>query len=277
VTSEKKTRPWIRCLLVAALLCMTTTDAFAGDANDYSATMTIASIFAGGVVMGLAGFAFSAVAGALLLHWLPATEVVPLLLACSITIELYLLARLWHTLQWRRCTPFLIGGLVGIPLGTRLLLGLTSDAFAGGFGTFLVCYSGYALLRPGIVIRCGGRLADMATGFGGGITGGAMAFPGALPTIWCNLRGLSKEEQRGVVQPYILLMQIATLAYLAQHGVLTAGSMYTYIGCAPAALLGASLGLRLFRRIDDATFRRVVLIILLASGAMLIAKTAGLV
>jgi hypothetical protein len=32
-----------------------------------------------------------------------------------------------------------------------------------------------------------------------GITGGATAFPEAIPTVWRSLRGLSKLEQRGIV------------------------------------------------------------------------------
>ena len=39
--------------------------------------------------------------------------------------------------------------------------------------------------------------------------------PGAVPTIWYDLRGLSKERQRGLVQPYITAMQLAALAILA--------------------------------------------------------------
>ena len=40
-------------------------------------------LFAGAVVSGLMGFAFSAVAGAILLHVLPPSEAVPLMMACS--------------------------------------------------------------------------------------------------------------------------------------------------------------------------------------------------
>ena len=58
-------------------------------------------------------------------------------------------------------------------------------------------------------------MAEIVAGFAGGITGGATAMPGAIPTIWCNLKGLSKIQQRAVIQPFILLMQIATMAYFS--------------------------------------------------------------
>jgi len=232
--------------------------------------MMVVSVFAGSLVSGVAGFAFSAVSGAILLHWVPPTTAVPLLLACSITTQLLSISKLWGTMQWRQCAPFLVGGVIGIPVGTTLLERLDAHAFAGAFGVFLVCYSVTMLLRPGIVVQRGSRLADVAAGFAGGITGGSIAFPGAIPTIWCSIRGLAKHEQRGIVQPFILLMQFATLIYFSRLGIIASGTIATYLLCVPAVLGGTWLGLRLFDRIDDAMFRRLVLTFLLVSGATLL-------
>ena len=231
---------------------------------------TLLSILAGSLVAGLAGFAFSATAGALLFHWLPPLEAVPLLLACSITTQLLSIASLWHTMQWRQCVPYLAGGFVGIPVGAHLLEGLSPHIFAAGFGMFLVCYSAYMLTRPNLAVRGGGRFAEIAAGFAGGITGGATAFPGAIPTIWCNLRGLPKGEQRGIVQPFILLMQIATLVYFSKLGILASGTWKNYFWCVPVVIAGTWIGLRFFNRIDEVKFRRVVLFFLLVSGATLV-------
>src|SRR4029453_3926971 len=33
------------------------------------------------------------------------------------------------------------------------------------------------------------------------------AMPSAVPTLWCDLRGLSKDQQRGIVQPFMVAMQ----------------------------------------------------------------------
>ena len=51
--------------------------------DPHSWLIVSAGIFAGAVVSGLVGFAFSAVAGAFLLHVLPPTDAVPLMMACS--------------------------------------------------------------------------------------------------------------------------------------------------------------------------------------------------
>jgi uncharacterized membrane protein YfcA len=234
-------------------------------------TVTLVAIFAGSFAAGLAGFAFSATAGAILFHWVAPVEAVPLLLVCSITTQLFSVASLWRTMQWRQCLPYLAGGLVGIPVGARLLENFNSHTFAAGFGLFLICYSTYMLLRPNLAFRAGSRFAEVAAGFAGGITGGATAFPGAIPTIWCNIRGLSKVEQRGIVQPFILLMQIATLVYFSKMGILASGTWTSYIWCLPAVIGGTWLGLKLFNRVDDVRFRRLILLFLLVSGATLMA------
>jgi uncharacterized protein len=231
---------------------------------------TLLIIFAGSLAAGLAGFAFSAITGAILFHFMAPLDAVPLLLACSITTQLFSISKLWHTMQWRQCAPYLVGGFAGIPIGAKLLKTFDAHIFAAGFGFFLICYSLYMLIRPHVVLHGGGRYIEIAAGFAGGITGGATAFPGAFPTIWCNLRGLSKLEQRGIVQPFILLMQIATLIYFSKLGILASATLTTYLWCAPGVALGTWLGLQLFNRIDDKRFRQVVLLFLLISGATLL-------
>ena len=231
--------------------------------------VTLVSIFIGSLAAGLAGFAFSAISGAILFHWLPPIEAVPLLLVCSITTQVLSIAKLWRTMRWRQCLTYLAGGLAGVPVGTLVLERFSPHIFAMSFGGFLMIYSLYMLLRPRFTIRGGGRFAEIAVGFAGGITGGETAFPGALPTIWCNAKGLAKIDQRGIVQPFIFLMQIATIIYFSKLGIYAPETWTTYFICAPAVVIGTWLGLCLFERVDDGKFRRIVLIFLLVSGGTL--------
>jgi uncharacterized membrane protein YfcA len=240
------------------------------DAVSALSVATFVSIFVGSLAAGLAGFAFSAVTGALLFHWLTPSAAVPLLLACSITTQLFSITALRKTMQWKECIPLLLGGLPGIPVGAYLLQHLGPESFAAFFGVFLVSYAIYMLWRPGTVIGCGGRRIALAVGFAGGIAGGAIAFPGAFPTIWFSLRGLPKDVQRGIVQPFILLMQCAALLYFSKVGIFDRATAVTFLWCVPAVLSGTWIGIRLYRRIDDTSYRRVILGFLLISGATFI-------
>jgi uncharacterized protein len=128
------------------------------------------------------------------------------------------------------------------------------------------------LARPAAtIICCRGPAVTSAVGFAGGLVGGLTAMPGALPVIWCELRGLPKEQQRGLVQPYIVAMQAFAIALLlAQPGAITRDLLIVTAAALPATVAGTFLGLMLFGSIDDRRFRLIVLLLLLVSGALMI-------
>ncbi|HEX4927908.1 MAG TPA: sulfite exporter TauE/SafE family protein [Burkholderiales bacterium] len=226
------------------------------------------AVFSGAVVSGFAGFAFSAVAGAILLHVLPPTEAVPFMMICSLGLQLVAMVSLREHMQWRRAGALIGGGLLGLIPGLWLLQRVDANAFRVGFGVFLTAYAAYMLVRPawGALREAPARLRDFAIGFAGGVVGGLTAMPGAVPTIWCDLRAVPKSEQRGLLQPYIAAMQIAALAMLvARHGI-----PQTLLGDLRPALVplvaGTAVGLALFGKVNERGFRRAVLCALLVSG-----------
>lgn len=229
-----------------------------------------AAIFCGAFVSGLAGFAFSAVAGAILLHVMPPTEAVPLMMGCSVGVQAANLWALRRDLQWKASLPLICGGLLGIPFALWLLSNTDSRTFREGFGFAIALYASYMLFRPALACAQDvprGRIA--LVGFGGGLIGGLTAMPGALPTIWCDLRGVPKQQQRGLVQPFIAAMQLSALALLLLHHDLPAKVAYDLALSVPALLAGSWLGLLAFRNINEAGFRRVILGLLLVSGMLL--------
>jgi uncharacterized membrane protein YfcA len=229
------------------------------------------AVFAGAAVSALAGFAFSAVAGAVLLHLMPPTQAVPLMMMCSILVQATSVVALRKGAQWKRILALAAGGLMGIVPAVYLLQYVDMRLFRVGFGLLVAAYAAYMLLRAKVAIKArhGGALAEGFVGLGGGLIGGLTAMPGALPTIWCDLHGVPKSEQRGLVQPFILVMQIAALALLLPRVDWSSEMLLDLAFAMPALAAGTVCGLVLFGRVDDALFRRVVLITLLSSGLML--------
>jgi uncharacterized membrane protein YfcA len=230
-----------------------------------------AGVFAGALVSGFAGFAFSAVAGAILLHVLPPTEAIPLMMACSLVPQIVSLVALRGTVKWRGNPVLIAGGALGILPALYLLRHVDAQVFRIGFGAFLAAYAACMLLRPGgaCIWAAQSRLREAAVGFGGGLVGGLTAMPGALLVMWCDLRGMPKDQQRGLVQPYILAMQIFALALLLSRNDLSAEALTGLTVSLPALAAGTALGVVLFGKVNDAGFRRVVLAVLLVAGLLL--------
>lgn len=228
--------------------------------------------FSGALVSGLAGFAFSAVAGAILLHFFPPLEAVPLMMACSIASQGANLVILRKTMQWKGSLVFIVGGLVGIPIAVYLLQNADTHVFRLGFGMFVALYASYALLRPRLahprLIENRGRNA--LVGFGGGLVGGLTAMPGALPTIWCDINGVPKQQQRGLVQPFIAAMQLFALALVLPHNSVSSKVLVDFGICVPALIAGTAAGIILFGRVNELAFKRTILAVLLFSGLCLV-------
>ena len=97
-------------------------------------------------------------------------------------------------------------------------------------------------------VTAGGRLADGGVGLKGGVMGGLGGLNGAAPTLWCSLRGWSRDEQRAVFQTFSLCMQALTLAIDATTGLITRQTVGLFAIVAPAMVVPTLIGVRLYAR-----------------------------
>ena len=93
---------------------------------------------------------------------------------------------------------------------------------------------------------------------------------GAVPAVWCGLRGWPKHKARGVAQPYILAMHVLSLGAMAYAGLVTWETTERFLWGAPAILVGTIAGIALYRRLNEHLFRRLVLALLAVAGLTLI-------
>ena len=228
------------------------------------------AVFAASTVSSIAGFAFSALCGALLFHLMDnPVRAVCVMILCSIAIQMLSVATLWRAIDWRSLGVFLIGGFLGVPAGVYLLLHLPTGTYRIVIGLLLIGYGFYMLMRWPVRWLPKGPVSDAVAGFLSGITGGLAGFPGSFVTIWCALKGWDKARQRGVYQPFILSMQPVTLLaiYLMRPSSPAQASLdWKALAFVPAALLGAWFGLRIFKRLSDRQFEFVVNALLIVSG-----------
>ena len=229
------------------------------------------AVFFGAFVSGLAGFAFSAVAGGILLHILEPIEAVPLMMACSVGVQATNLWALRNDIRWKDSLILVTGGLLGVPISIWLLHTIDPHLFRALFGSAVAIYASYMLLRRSLnCLQPMHRGRNVLVGFGGGIIGGLTAMPGALPTIWCDIHGLPKNQQRAIVQPFIATIQVFALALMLARNDVSSRVFLDFAVSVPALLAGSALGILAFRHVDELMFRRIVLLILLVSGVLLI-------
>ena len=231
----------------------------------------LVATFAGALVAGLSGFAFGIVAASIWLYILTPLQTATLIIAFGLIVQGYSVWKLRRALDWRRLWPFIVGAAIGAPVGVTILTWANPAHVKAGVGGLLVLYSLYALFRPAMnPVKGGGAAADAGIGFLNGVLGGMTGFAGILVIIWCGLRGWPKDVQRTVFQPVAVAIFLMSALWIGAKGAITAETIKLFLIGLPALLVGTWLGLKLFGRLDEAAFRKVVLILLLASGIVLI-------
>lgn len=233
-------------------------------------TFFLAAAFFGGLTSGLSGFAMGLVVSGVWLHIIAPEQNALLIVLCGLVTQGSGIWRVRHSINWRTVWPYIAGGAIGVPAGTALLTMVDQSALRVTMGVLLVIYSLYGLLRPALKPVQGGAPADFGVGVANGLIGGLTGLGGIAVTIWCQLRGGPKDAQRGIFQPVMFSTFFMSAISLAVAGAYTVETMKLYALALPALVVGIWCGIRLYGKLDDATFRRVILILLLAAGLSLI-------
>lgn len=236
-----------------------------------AAMVVFAGAFAGGFVTGLAGFGTALVALGFWLYVISPVAAATLVAICSVVAQAQNLPAVWHAVDRNRVGPMIAAGLLGVPVGTLLLSRVDPHVFRLTLGVLLIAFSGFMLLgRHQPRVAWGGRVADGAVGFAGGILGGFAGLSGPLPTVWATLRGWSKDERRGVFQVFNLAILAAVVVWHGVRGLLTVEVMWLAAVALPGTVLGAWLGVRAYLRLSDRHFQTLVLCLLALSGVALV-------
>jgi uncharacterized protein len=229
---------------------------------------------AAGFVQGLSGFGFSLTALSIWAWMLEPQLAAVLAVFGGLTGQTLAAFTVRRGFDVRRVAPFIAGGLLGLPLGLWLLPRVDTLMFRAGIGALLAVWCPLMLLSARLPqLAFGGRVADAIAGAVGGLMGPLGGFTGAVPTLWCTLRGWERDAQRAVIQNFNLAMLATTMASYVAAGLVTRPMWPLMAVVAPALLLPALLGMRIYVGISPEAFRRVVLGLLTASGAAMLANT----
>lgn len=239
--------------------------------------LVVFGALAGGFVSGLAGFGTALMALGIWLYVLPPSLAVPLVLICSVIAQTSTLPSIWRTIDLRLVWPFLIGGLLGVPLGTLLIAHADPRVFKLSVGILLLVFpAALYFQRKPMAFRFGGRAADGAVGFAGGILGGLAGLSGPLPILWASMRGWSKQQRRGIFQTFNGTVLGAALCVQIATGFVKQEVIWLALLAFPGTLVGAWLGTRAYHALNDRNFSDVVLALLFLSGIALVWSSFGL-
>lgn len=233
--------------------------------------LILAGALFGGFVNGLSGFGTTLVALPFWVHAVPPVVAAQLGAAGGVIGNAQTLRAIWPSIRWRAVAPFIVPGLVGVPVGTALLPLLDARSFKLGVGFILVIFCLFQLAgRNRLRLLGGGRAADAAVGFAGGFLGGLAGMSGPLPTMWASLRGLGKDDKRALFQSFNTVTLTAMLFASAVQGLMSWQFGRALLISLPGSIVGARLGHWAYFRLAAHHYDRAVLGLMLLSGISLL-------
>jgi uncharacterized protein len=233
--------------------------------------MTIIGVLAAGAISGATGVALPLIAGPVFLMAYAPVEAVALTALCSITGQLFSMALLRRAIVFELHPRLMASGLLGVPLGSLLLTWLSPSMVHLSLGALIVLGGVWGLFQPTARDpKPAGRVGELLVGLTGGLTAGLVGASAVVPALWCAWRGVSKEQQRAIMQPFILVMQLASLTSLTARGSLGGSLLSDYTVVLLPLLIGVGGGVACFHLCSSRIVTRAVLSLVTLSGLALL-------
>nr|WP_174505428.1 sulfite exporter TauE/SafE family protein [Acinetobacter sp. Marseille-Q1620] len=228
-----------------------------------------------GFVQGLTGFAFALIAMSFWVWILTPQLAAPLVVFASLWSHIISISKEQkHEMSFSIVMPYIIAGIIGVPLGIYLLNIINADIFKIVLGMFLVIWCPVMYFAPTLPhIQKMGRAADSSIGFIGGILGGLGGFCGAIPSAWVMLKNLPKQQQRYILRHFNFAIQLFTIAGYIWHDSLNSAHIPYILVLMLCVTLPSILGANFFYMISEKQFKHIVLSLLFASGFFLLSIT----
>ncbi len=233
-------------------------------------------IVAAYTVFGATGFGSSIITVPVLAHWFPLTFAVPLVTALDFVSTANAGARQWRRAEFREIARLLPTMLVGIGLGTTLLVNLPRGPALLALGVFVTAYGGYALagrrewkeVRPFWAVPLGLLGGGFSVMFGTG---------GPIYMIYLASRIHDKTALRATSSLLVMVSVFIRTGVFVGTGLLRdAPLLVTAAMLAPLMFAGYFFGNRLHYALSRAGVMRMIAALLAANGVSLVARAVSL-
>ncbi len=228
----------------------------------------LAVLFAFGA-RGVSGFGSGMIAVPLLAILFPLTRVVPAVAVLNYLAALWIGFKDFRRAAWRELGLLLPAALAGLALALPIFHALSPILLRRLLGGWLLLQAARSLARA--PPRAASRGWALPAGLLGGITDGLFSIGGPVYAAYLGRRELEKSAFRATLTMLLVLESSLRLIGYGATGILDRSAIGFAAALLPVAFLGLLLGERLHGRLPEQLFRRIVSLLILASGLVLLA------
>lgn len=234
--------------------------------------VALAIIFLAAVVRGFSGFGFSLLAISALSLIYPPAQIFPSIFLMEIAASLHLLPSVWRDIHWRSIVPLLAGAVIGTPAGVYLLSSVPAAPMQIALAIFVL--ASVALMGRGYSFRgMPGHGLSLVAGAASGIANGAFGIGGPPVILFYFATPAGTAAGRASLILFFLALDVIGLVFMQGMADLVTGeTIIRAVLFLPALLAGIWLGGHAFRSVDEAKFRRIILMLLAVLALLIFTK-----
>jgi uncharacterized protein len=233
--------------------------------------LSSAAIFLAAIVRGFSGFGFSLLSITAISLLLPVAQIVPSIFLLEIAASINLIPGIWREIDWKSLRWLMLGYVAGLPIGGYALINAPEAPAQIVLGVFVIA-TAILMLRGFRLQETPGPAASTGTGAASGLLNGAFGIGGPPVVLFYFSTPGAAAIGRASIIFFFLFTDLLGFAYFAYQGIVTGRSFVQFLAWMPALLIGIWIGAHGFRRMNQETFRRAVLAILIALACLGIGK-----
>ena len=234
----------------------------------YAAT----AVLIAGFIRGYSGFGFSMTVVLSLSMIFRPVEVVPVVLLLEIGASSMLLPQVWRKVDWRSLGWLCIGMAVGTPLGVAMLVNVPVQPMRAAIAVIVIVLvmlllSGFSLKKQP------GTPATLATGLTSGTLNGAATIGGPPVILFFFSSQAGVDISRASVIAYFFATDILASAICVARGLILQQTLVLTGILVIPLIIGIQAGNRSFFRTDPETFKKRVMLLLIALSLVSLARS----
>lgn len=234
----------------------------------------VAAILAAYTVFGLTGFGSAVVGVPILVHFVPLTFAVPLVMLLDFVSTLTVGALNWRQIDRSELLRLVPCMLVGIVAGATLLVSANPQWLLLALGVFVLLNALWNLLRP-VHAEPASALWSVPAGLAGGVFSALFGTGGPIYTTYLARR-VDAAAFRATTVSIILMSGLIRLVTFGATGLLQQPRLWLgWVSLLPVCALGVFVGSRLHSKLPPQRVRKAMFALLAVSGASVIVRAVG--
>lgn len=219
------------------------------------------------IVQGATSFGFSLLALPLLGLIYELKIVVPTLVVFSLVLNLIILFKLKMKPHLKEIGLLAIFAVACIPIGVQMLMVVDESTLKLIVSILLIIIS--LVMLSGVKLNIKNKkLSYIIAGILSGILNGAVSLSGPPVVVLLANDDKNKNEFRASLTFLFVILNIVTIALYFKNGLFENPELIKMVNLLPVMIIGTYIGIHLGNKIDDAKFKKLVLVLLLVMGVI---------